>query len=110
MTKFSNWLDEELKSKNWSHAELARHAGVHQSTISMIYSGQRGVGPELINAIAHALKLPPETVFRAAGLLPSAPTIPDDLSYYVNALSDAQLREWMNYAKFILERDQNKSV
>jgi transcriptional regulator with XRE-family HTH domain len=66
MVKFSEWLDTELEKKEWTRADLARHAHVRQSTISMVYSGNRNVGLKLANAIAAALKLQPITVFRAA--------------------------------------------
>lgn len=53
-----------------SQSELARLAKLGRGTISNIMSGNRQVGQDTISAIARALKLPPETVFRAAGILP----------------------------------------
>ena len=50
---------------------MARAAGVSRSAISEIISGQRQVGKRTATAVADALKLPPEQVFRAAGILPS---------------------------------------
>jgi transcriptional regulator with XRE-family HTH domain len=73
MVKFSEWLDAELKKKEWTRADLARHSHVRESTISMVYSGNRNVGLKLAKAIAEALSLPPITVFRAAGITEQEP-------------------------------------
>src|SRR3990167_5968829 len=70
MSEFSEWLNQELESRNLKPADLAKKANISQSTISMIVSGQRGPGTEFCLAIAEAFKLPPEDVFRRAGLLP----------------------------------------
>lgn len=53
-----------------SQSDLARATGITTAQMSRIISGERNAGKETILNIAHALKLPPETVFRAAGLLP----------------------------------------
>jgi len=70
MNLFSDWLIIQLNERGWSQAELARQAGVTRSAISAVIVGTRSAGNELCEAIAHAFKLPPETVFRAAGILP----------------------------------------
>ena len=70
MENFSDWLLNELKKRDMSQSELARIANLGRGTISNVMSGTRNVGQDTIIAIAHALKLPTETVFRAAGLLP----------------------------------------
>jgi len=70
VVNFVDWLQNELNKRNWSQADLARRSGVAPGTISRIMNNSRGVGPELLNLIAIGLRLPPEQVFRAAGLLP----------------------------------------
>jgi transcriptional regulator with XRE-family HTH domain len=70
MSEFSDWLDTELSKRNWTRADLAKAAGISQSSLSLIYSGNRKPGNDLCESIARALKLPPEEVFRRAGLLP----------------------------------------
>lgn len=70
---FTEWVDTELAKRSWTRAELSRRANVSQSTLSMVWSGERQPGAELCVAIAHALNFPPETIFRAAGLLPALP-------------------------------------
>lgn len=70
MERFSDWLLKELKTRDMTQSELAHMAGLGSGTISNIMIGKRQVGQDTLVKIAHALKLPPETVFRAAGLLP----------------------------------------
>ncbi len=53
--------------------ELARRCDVSESTISRIVSGKRNPSSDLCRRMAQVLQLPPETLFREAGLLPSAP-------------------------------------
>jgi transcriptional regulator with XRE-family HTH domain len=106
---FPEWLQAQLDDLDRNQAKLARKAHVSKTAISDVLSRKHPAGRELCTAIASAFKMPPETVFRAAGLLPPASSIPDDLNYYVNALSDTQLREWVSYARFILERDEKNN-
>lgn len=67
---FATWLIEELKKKDWSQSDLARRAGVSQVTVSRVLSETRQPGPEFCQGVAQALRIPPEQVFRRAGLLP----------------------------------------
>ena len=67
---FTAWLYEQLNARDWSMNELARRADISSGAISLVMSGQRGPGPDVCLGIARALQLPPETVFRKAGLLP----------------------------------------
>lgn len=70
---FQEWLLAELRERGWSLSELARRADVGVSSLSMIVNELRGPGPDVLLGIARALRLPPETVFRRAGLLPDEP-------------------------------------
>ena len=79
MVNFFDWLDEELDQRNWVRADLAKRAKISESGLSMAYSGKRGIGPNMLTAIAGALNLPEEDVFRAAGLLPPSRN-PDELN------------------------------
>lgn len=70
--EFIDWLNQQLEARNWQPAQLAKAAGVYQSTLGNILNGTRRLGPEIGVKIARALDLPPELVFRKAGLLPPA--------------------------------------
>ncbi|MHB9130377.1 MAG: helix-turn-helix domain-containing protein [Armatimonadota bacterium] len=69
---FATWLQEQLTQRGWDQAELARRSGVTTAHISNIMAGERNVGAQVSRKIARALHLPPEQVFRQAGLLPKA--------------------------------------
>lgn len=73
MEIFSKWILDELNRRGWPPAELARKARIDTGNLSRILSGTRKVGPDVCNSIAEALGLPPELVFRKAGLLPEFP-------------------------------------
>jgi len=62
-----------MNRRGWNNSELARRAGIGPSGISMIINEQRAPGVDFCRAVARALGLPPETVFRQAGLLPPDP-------------------------------------
>ena len=79
MTTLVEYLEEELVSRSWRPADLARAAGLPDATISHVLNGSRRAGPEVCNALARALDEPPETIFRLAGLLPPvAPAVEDE--------------------------------
>ncbi len=69
-SKFSNWINEQLDQREWRPADLARVGNINTGLLSRIISGSRSAGPQTCIAIAQAFKLPPEQVFRIAGILP----------------------------------------
>ena len=71
--ELAEWLNRELNERGWSQGELARRANISGGTLSMVMNQQRGAGPDLCSAIAAALRVPPEKIFRLAGLLPHVP-------------------------------------
>lgn len=73
-TAFSEWLNEEMNKRGWSQSDLARAAGISRQAVSDYINQKRTTPtPEALTAIAHGLKIPIETAFRAAGLLPTPP-------------------------------------
>lgn len=70
MDHFSEWLREQLKIRGWDQAELARRSGITPGQISRIITAMRQPGPDAVNGIATALRVPAEEVMRRAGLLP----------------------------------------
>ncbi len=69
MQNFSSWLLEELDQRDMSQSDLARSAGLHRAVIYKVISDASKPTPKTLNAIAHALRIPPEIVFEKAGLL-----------------------------------------
>jgi transcriptional regulator with XRE-family HTH domain len=70
MESLKEFLDDEMKKRGWKQADLARAANLDSAVISNIYNGRRKMGDETGRAIANALRIPPEEIFRKAGLLP----------------------------------------
>lgn len=109
---FTDWLEEQMRQRAWSQAELARRAGVTQSAISLILSGSRQPGEDVSNALAKALKIPPEEVFRAAGLLPPSRNENkkiNELAHLAGELPDAELENVLEFAKHRLSIAEKKA-
>lgn len=103
---FSEWLSSELEKRGLSQSELARLAGVSRGAISHLINQTRKPGPEICEAIAHALKLPPETVFRVAGLLSPKPDIQTEdqqFLYLLHLMDELSREELLEFMKFKLE-------
>ncbi len=66
---FIDWLDEQLRFKGWNDRQLALRAGISHSVISKARTGNLPKW-EACLALAAALDVPAELVFRQAGLLP----------------------------------------
>jgi transcriptional regulator with XRE-family HTH domain len=71
--KFSEWLHREIRASGKSQSQLAYAGGISASQISRVLSGDRDPGADFCLAIARALNIDAETVFRRAGLLPADP-------------------------------------
>lgn len=106
---FPAWLEREISARGWRPADLAKEADIPQATISNILNGNREVGARVALAIAKALSLSPEHVFRQAGLLPpetnGAPSAAlQELTDILRDASEADRREIIEYALWFLRR------
>lgn len=104
MENFSEWLWGKLEERNWQAADLARVANISKSSLSNILNNNRSPGPDVCNAVAQALGIPPEEVFREAGLLPPLPTgdksaVQELLELVKNMPSEDQ-QEILDYARY----------
>jgi transcriptional regulator with XRE-family HTH domain len=102
MVNFPGWLQSELNKRSWSVSELARQAKVSQASISLILSESRNPGPDICNAIARAFTIPPETVFREAGLLPpvsETETWISEVVHIMGLLDEDDKSEMLEYAR-----------
>lgn len=110
---FSEWLQLEIDKRGWTWNRLATNANLSSGTIYNIRDGTRGVGEDSLTAIAYALKLPPEEVFRAAKMLPAKPTIDpadEELLYLFDQLTEEEQEEVLAYARMRLERQNQKNA
>lgn len=78
MTDFATWLTTEIDNRGWTNSELARRAGMRQSTISMLISGHNKPGLDVCIGIAKAFRISPEEVLRRSGLIPQISVNDDD--------------------------------
>lgn len=103
---FANWLQDKLNRQGWDQAELADRSGLSSAQVSRIISEIRSPGPDACTAIARAFGLPPEIVFRKAGLLPPAPqetTTTRELVYMFLQLDEDAQDRMMQIARAFLE-------
>lgn len=68
--RFSEWLQAELDRRGWSQSDCARSASLNRAVINKLLNGKSKPQPPTLAAIARAFKIPIETAYRAAGLLP----------------------------------------
>lgn len=103
-------IDQYQARTGHTDYRLAKIAGISPSVISRIRAGGRP-GWEVCYALAGAMGLPPEQLFRAAGLLPSRPEIPaaelDQLNRLYSKLSPWQKRLVLKLVSALLnDQDQ----
>lgn len=106
---FTRWLEEELNARNWRPADLARAADLPQPTVGNILNGNREIGAKVAVAVAQALDIPADLVFRKAGLLPDAPGPERDPSFQeiieiMRNMTEDERREIVAYALFRYRR------
>lgn len=98
---FNDWLLSKLEERGWSQADFARASKITTSAISKYMQG-RTPNEEALRKIARAFRLPPEDVFRQAGILPPV-TVEDaqlkELAYLATQLPDQELDDLIEYAR-----------
>lgn len=94
-TYFSEWLQAEMNKRDWSQSDCARAADLNRAVINKLLNGKCKPQPATLAAIARAFKLPVETAYRAAGLLPPSADRDDtieQLTYIFNSIQSPQRR------------------
>lgn len=102
---FVKWLEEEMAARKWRPADLARAGGLYTSTLSKILNEDRQPGPDVCLSIAKAFDIPPDIVFRQAGLLPKLPGPEQDPTFQdildvVKNMTPKERAELLDYALF----------
>ncbi len=94
---FSEWLLEQMESRNLTQADLAKASGLTRTAVSD-YINQRRTNPDphALLAIAKALHISPVNVFRVAGLLPNDHANDDEIL----------LDDWKEILPKLNKRDQ----
>ena len=109
--KFAEWLNAELDNRDWSQSDLARAAGLGRGTISNVLNNVRQPGTEICTGIAAAFNLPPEFVFRKAGLLP--PKKDEDPGFeewkiLLDNLDETDRQELLEFARLKLKLQEER--
>lgn len=102
--KFRAWLSEELTRRGWSHNELGRRAGISQTAVSNVLSGNRNPGADFCVKIAQALDESPEKVLRLAGILPALPASENDTQEaidIVKSLPPDRLKQALDFLRYL---------
>ena len=110
--KFSAWLLDELKKRDWNQSDLAQRSGVSQGAISKVLQGQRNPGLEFCSGVAKAFRVPVEKVLILAGFLPARDHEVqeiEELKFLFNALSDESKKDLLIYARFLLSEDEKRA-
>jgi transcriptional regulator with XRE-family HTH domain len=71
--QFAEWLQSEMNRRGWSQSDCARSADLNRAVINKLINGKSRPQPSTLIAISRAFRIPVETAFRAAGLLPPNP-------------------------------------
>lgn len=85
---FSEWLQAEMNKRGWSQSDLARAADLNRAVINKLLNGKSHPQPATLEAISRALKVPIETTYRAAGLLPVSGDNDDTLEEAIYVLKN----------------------
>ena len=94
MDTFREWLLEKMENRDWMQADLARKANISRGTVANLLRGVRKPGVNVCTAIAKAFDLPPDAVFRKAGLLPGKNTSNGEEQIETLRYIASQLPEW----------------
>ena len=68
--RFTEWLQIEMNKRGWSQSDFARACDLNRAVINKLLNGKCRPQPATLMAIARGLRIPVETAYRAAGLLP----------------------------------------
>lgn len=101
------YLEQELEKRGWKQADLARYANMDTGMVSNIMSGKRNIGPTTGVSIAQALNVPPEFIFRKAGLLPEMPeptAQTEQLLHLFNQLDDEEKEDALFFLEVLIQK------
>jgi transcriptional regulator with XRE-family HTH domain len=83
---FSEWLQTEMNKRGWTQSDLARYADLNRAVINKLLNGKSHPKPGTLEAISRAFKIPIESTYRAAGLLPINPDYDETIEEAIHVL------------------------
>ncbi len=93
--KLKQWLLDEMVRREITQADLARLANLNRAVINKLLNGQSNPRPATLESIARAFKIPVESVYRRAGLLPDIPDVDsyiDEITHVARQIQSPQRR------------------
>lgn len=106
---FGDWLKNQIKQKGMTQAELAKRIKVTPSLISHLLAGDRGTTTENIVAIARALNIPPEEVFRASAgiVIPNPNRFTEKAEHIINSFKMPETKEKaLNFLEYLATQEE----
>ena len=111
--KFSIWLKSEMDKRDWNQSELARKADVTRSAVNGVLTGARNPGNDLCEAIAKAFNMPPEDVFRFAGLLPpkqKKDKLTEEAEYLLSQMPEDKREQAIRFIRFLSQEGNHENT
>lgn len=87
-----------MAKENLSISEMAEKAGISQPQLSKILNGKSAPGVQSCNKLAHAMRMPADTVQQAAGLMPRRALksiLVDQAMYLFEQLEPEDQESWL---------------
>jgi len=88
--RFADWLQAEIDKRGWSQSDCARAADLNRAVINKLLNRKSRPQPFTLIAIARGFKVPIETAYRAAGLLPPSPDGDDTTAEIIHIFKSIQ--------------------
>jgi transcriptional regulator with XRE-family HTH domain len=85
-TEFGRWLDRQLDHLDMNMSGLARKIGVSQSAVSDWRQGRYMPTDENVRAMAAAMHVPVEDIYRALGVITDDAELPEDVRQILEML------------------------
>lgn len=111
-TDFAAWLEEQRQQRDMTQADLARASGLSTAHVSRLENRRSAPGPDALDAIARALKLPPPEVYRAAGLLPKRDlrsALIERIVHIVEQLPPEEQERFASLAEWTVEQQERRA-
>ena len=110
---FRDWLQQELKNRNWSYRELGRQAGLSNALISQVMTSQVEPSCEFVIKVSSTLDTSPIQILQLAGILPGEPTpaspgpITQEVIELLGTLPVEQKKQVLQYIQFLKQQEQD---
>lgn len=109
---FVDWLEDEIKAGRLRRADIANTGFVKRPTVSALFKRKtKSLGADMCQAIAQAMNLQMEDIYRKAGQLPPKPNTEDPwMKEAINKLSKITNEEKRDIVSKILDAFTNSKT